>query len=224
LIQGWCLPGEADPAFVAAMEDVLDVYKRPFDPARPVVCMDEMPKQLIGEIRPPQAVQPGRPKRRDYEYVRHGTASVFMFFSPTHSWRDVRVSQRRTRQDWAHEIKRLIDQDFPAAEKIVLVMDNLNTHRIASLYATFPAAEARRLASKLEIHYTPIHGSWLNMAELELSVLHRQAMKDRIPALELLCQRAQIWTERRNAAAITVNWQFATDDARIKLTKLYPSL
>lgn len=206
------------------MEEVLDVYKRPPDPARPVVCMDEMPKQLIGEIRPPQPVQPGRPKRRDYEYVRHGTASVFMFFSPTQHWRSVRVRHRHTGQDWAHEIKRLVDQDFPDAERIVLVMDNLSTHRLSSLYATFPAVEAHRLASKLEIHHTPKHGSWLNMAELELSVLHRQAMKDRIPSFELLCQRAKCWTDQRNAKAITVNWQFTTEDARIKLTKLYPSL
>ncbi len=218
------MPGEADPAFVAAMEDVLEVYKRPFHAHCPVVCMDEMPKQLIDEIRPQVPMKPGRPKRQDYEYVRKGTAAVFMFFSPTHNWRQVRVHERRTGVDWAHEIKTLIDQDFPDADKIVLVMDNLNTHRIASLYATFPAKEARRLASKLEIHYTPKHGSWLNMAEMELSVLHRQAMKDRIPTLTLLCQRAEHWTRQRNDAKMTIDWQFTTDDARIKLKKLYPSL
>ena len=224
MIEGWCLQDAANPAFVAAMEEVLDVYKRPMDPARPVVCMDEMPKQLIGEIRPPLPMRPGRPKRQDHEYVRKGTTSVFMFFSPTHNWRQVRVRERRTRQDWAQEIRTLVDHDFPTAEKIVLVMDNLNTHSITSLYATFPAKEAHRLASKLEIHYTPKHGSWLNMAELELSVLHRQAMKDRIDNRQLLCQRANAWTAHRNAAGLTIDWQFSTEDARIKLKRLYPSL
>ena len=206
------------------MEDVLEVYERPPDPHRPLVCMDEMPKQLIGEIRPPRPVKPGRPKRQDYEYIRNGTAAVFMFFSPTHNWRQVSVRERRTRQNWAHEIKKLIDQDFPDAEKIVLVMDNLNTHNIASLYATFPAEEALRLASKLEIHHTPQHGSWLNMAELELSVLHRQALKDRIPTFAKLTKRATTWSTERNAADMTINWQFTTKNARIKLKKLYPSI
>ena len=206
------------------MEDVLDVYRRPIDPSCPVVCMDEMPKQLIGEMRPVEPMKPGQPKRQDYEYIRNGTAAVFMFFSPTHNWRQVRVRNRRTRQDWALEIQRMVDDDFPAAKKIVLVMDNLNTHAISSLYATFPADEAHRLAAKLEIHFTPKHGSWLNMAELELSVLHRQAMKDRIESFELLFQRASAWTAERNASGRTIDWQFTTQDARIKLKRLYPLL
>ena len=147
-----------------------------------------------------------------------------MFFSPTHNWRQVRVRERRTRQDWAQEIQKMVDDDFPEAKKIVLVMDNLNTHSIASLYTTFPAEEAHRLASRLEIHHTPKHGSWLNMAELELSVLHRQAMKDRIESLQLLCQRASAWTTERNASRKTIDWQFTTEDARIKLKRLYPLL
>ena len=220
----YCLPGKADAAYVAAMEDVLEVYKRPFKQECPVVCMDEMPKQLIGEIRPPLPIKPGKPKRYDYEYKRNGTASIFMFFSPLHGWRRVSVCDRRTRQDWAQEVQTLVDVDFPEAEKIILVMDNLNTHDTASLYATFPAAEARRLASKLEIHHTPKHGSWLNMAELEFSVLSRQALAERMENKERLCQQTDEWMRKRNQAVVTMNWQFTTEDARIKLKKLYPSI
>jgi len=206
------------------MEDVLEVYKRPIDPLRPVVCMDEQPKQIIGECRHPLPMKPGQPARHDYEYVRLGTAEIFLFFSPTTCWRRVEVRERRTSQDWAHEIKTLVDVDFPEAERIVLVMDNLNTHSLASLYATFPPDEARRLVEKLEIHYTPKHGSWLNMAELELSVLTRQALGGRIPDLEILRKRSRDWTIRRNQGASTIDWRFTTEDARIKLKKLYPSI
>lgn len=206
------------------MEGVLDVYKRPLDPKRPVVCMDEMPRQLIGEIRQPLPMKPGQPQRHDYEYVRNGTASVFMFTSPLHSWRRVSVRDRRTRQDWAQEIKALVDQDFPDADRIVLVMDNLNTHDLTSLYATFDAATAHRLASKLEFHYTPKHGSWLNMAEMELSVLSRQALSKRMENKETLWQRTNDWANQRNEDQATIDWQFTTTDARIKLRKLYPSI
>lgn len=223
LIESWCIPNHNDPSFVAAMEDVLDVYKRHIDPLRPVVCMDEQPKQLIGECRNPRPVCPGHSARHDYEYVRLGTAAIFMFFSPTTCWRRVEVRKTRTRQDWAHEIRTLVDVDFPHAERIVLVMDNLNTHGIASLYATFPPDEARRLAEKLEIHHTPKHGSWLNMAELELSVLTRQALGGRIPDHGMLSRRAQDWMILRNQKEMTVDWRFSKEDARIKLKKLYPS-
>lgn len=206
------------------MEDVLEVYKRPIDPLFPVVCMDEQPKQIIGECRHPLPMLPGQPARHDYEYVRLGTAEVFLFFSPTTCWRRVEVRERRTSQDWAHEVRTLIDVDFPEAERIVLVMDNLNTHGIASLYATFPPEEARRLAKKLEIHHTPKHGSWLNMAELELSVLTRQALGGRIPDLEILRKRTRDWTNRRNQRASTIDWRFTTENARIKLKKLYPTI
>lgn len=209
---------------MAAMEDVLEVYKRPLDPRFPVVCMDEQPKQIIGECRQPLPVLPGQPARHDYEYVRLGTAEIFLFFSPTTCWRRVEVRETRTRLDWAQEIKILVDVDFPSAERIVLVMDNLNTHDIASLYFAFPPEEARRLAAKLEIHHTPKHGSWLNMAELELSVLTRQALGGRIPDLEILRRRIRHWSGQRNERAKTIDWRFTTEDARIKLKKLYPSI
>lgn len=206
------------------MEDVLDVYKRPYDPVRPVVCMDEMPRQLIGEIRTPIPRKPGQAQRIDYEYIRNGTANAFMFFSPLHSWRRVSIRDRRTALDWAEEVRILVDEDFPDAEKIVLVMDNLNTHKIASLYKAFKPEEAHRLASKLEIHYTPKHGSWLNIAEIELSVLSRQALSIRMEDIKVFAKRVEIWARKRNEAKGTVDWQFTTKDARIKLSKLYPSI
>ena len=206
------------------MEDVLEVYKRPFDPLQPVVCMDEMPKQLIGESRAPLPARPGQPRRYDYEYVRNGTACVFMFFAPLSCWRRSSVRETRTRLDWAEEIRTLVDVDFPMAEKIILVMDNLNTHATASLYVAFPPAEARRLAEKLEIHYTPKHGSWLNMAEIELSVLGRQCLDRRIPDLETLTREVAAWEHARNANTQAINWRFTTPDARIKLKHLYPSI
>jgi hypothetical protein len=206
------------------MEDVLDVYQRPSDPKRPVVCMDESPKQLIGETRVPVAAAPGRPARHDYEYVRNGVANVFMFFEPLAGRRHVRVSQRRTKRDWAEQIRELVDVIYPEAEQVILVMDNLNTHTPASLYESFAPVEAKRIADRVEIHYTPKHGSWLNMAEIELGVLGRQCLDRRLQDAETLRRECGAWECHRNAKGATVDWQFTTEDARIRLKKLYPSL
>jgi hypothetical protein len=210
------------------MEDVLDVYRRPLDPRRPLVCLDEGSKQLLGHSREPlpmqpaRADQPGHAVREDYEYVREGTCSFFMVFAPLLSWRHVAVTQRRTAKDFAGVIESLVDVQFPDAERIVLVLDNLNTHTPASLYEAFPPAKAKRLADKLEIHYTPKHGSWLDMAEIELSVLARQCLDRRLPDVETLTREVAAWEEARNSAGMTVHWQFTTEQARIKLRKLYP--
>jgi hypothetical protein len=206
------------------MEDVLDVYRRPYDPRRPQVCMDELPVQLIGETRQPLPAVPGQPQRYDYEYVRNGVAAVFMCYEPLRGWRQVTVREQRTRRDWAHLIKGLVDVEYAQADAIVLVLDNLNTHTPASLYETFPPAEAKRLLNRLELHYTPKHGSWLNMAEIELSALTRQCLDRRIPSQVILRTEIAAWEARRNAQAGTVNWRFTTDDARIKLKRLYPSI
>jgi hypothetical protein len=206
------------------MEDVLAVYERPYDPARPVVCLDETSRQLLADARPPSPPAPGRPARRDPEYVRGGVANVVLVTEPLRGWRDVRASERRTRLDWAHRVRRLVDVDYPGAEKIVLVLDQLNTHSPASLYAAFPAAEAKRLADKLEIHHTPKHGSWLNVAELELAVCQRQCLRRRLPDLAALEREAVAWAARRNAAAAAVDWRFTTADARTKLKRLYPAI
>ena len=206
------------------MEDVLEVYQRPFDPKRPLVCMDEISKQLVADSRPPLPMQPGQPERYDYEYVRHGTANTFMFFAPLLSWRHLKVTAQRTRVDWAEAMREVIDVHFPDAETVVAVMDNLNTHGPASFYEAFEPAEARRLAEKLEIHYTPRHGSWLNMAEIELAVFDRQCLDRRMPHQALVAQEATAWETERNAAEMTVDWRFTTADARIKLKRLYPSL
>jgi transposase len=206
------------------MEDVLEVYTRPPDPRRPVVCLDEGGKQLIGDVRPPLPVRPGKPRREDYEYQRHGTANLFMLFEPLRGWRHVDVTQRRTNRDFARVIKDLVDVWYPGAEKVVLVMDNLSTHTPAALYETFEPAEARRLVERLEWHYTPKHGSWLNMAEIELSVVARQCLDRRIPDIEALRTEVACWQGRRNAAVVKVNWQFTTADARVKLKRLYPTL
>jgi hypothetical protein len=206
------------------MEDVLDVYQRPLDPKRPLVCLDEGSKQLLQDSRAPLPMQPGQPLREDYEYVRNGVTSFFMLFAPLLSWRHVAVTGQRTAQDFAGVIRELVDVHFPAAEKIVLVLDNLNTHTAASLYEAFAPAEAKRLADKLEIHYTPKHGSWLNMAEIELGVLGRQCLDRRLGAVERLTQEVSAWEQARNAAQRTVHWQFTTQDARIKLKKLYPCI
>jgi DDE superfamily endonuclease len=224
LKQCWCIPPEANAEFVCCMEDVLEVYQRPFDPKRPLVCMDEISKQLVADSRPPLPMQPGKPERYDYEYVRHGTANVFLFFAPLLSWRHTKVTDHRARTDWAEAMREVIDVQFPEAEMIVLVMDNLNTHGPASFYETFEPAEARRLAAKLEIHYTPKHGSWLNMAEIELSVFDRQCLDRRLPQKELVEQEATAWEAERNARGMTVDWRFTTADARIKLKRLYPSM
>jgi transposase len=206
------------------MEDVLDVYERPEDPGRPLVCMDECPKQLIGEVRRPIPAQPGEPERFDTEYVRNGTCNLFMFTAPLAGWRRVEVTERRTQVDWAHQIRHLVDVDFPKAEKIVLVMDNLNTHRPASLYEAFTPAEAKRIWDRLEIHHTPKHGSWLNMAEIEFSVLNHHGLSERVPDLASMRRESSAWNQRRNAERGKINWRFTTKDARIKLKRLYPRL
>jgi len=206
------------------MEDVLEVYHRPKDPKRPVLCLDETSKQLIGELRAPLPPQPGTPTRYDSEYVRNGTANLFMTFEPLTGWRQVKVTDSRCRSDWAWLVKDLVDGRYKSAEKIVLVMDQLNIHATASLYAAFPPEEARRIAEKLEVHYTPKHGSWLNMAEIELSVLGRQCLGDRMEDKPALSQQVATWTARRNQQHCRVDWQFTTADARVKLKRLYPSV
>jgi len=205
------------------MEDVLGVYVRRYDPRRPQVCLDETSRQLLGDVTPPLAPAPGRPGRVDYEYTREGVCNLFMLTEPLRGWRHVVVSDRRTRTDWAHCVKDLVDVHYPAAERIVLVLDNLNTHSPASLYAAFPPAEAKRLADKLEIHYTPKHGSWLNMAEIELGVLAGQCLGRRLPDQATLAREVAAWQADRNAAIKTIKWRFTTADARIKLRHLYPS-
>jgi hypothetical protein len=220
----WCIPPERNAEFVCAMENVLEVYKRPRDPRRPVVCMDEKPKQLIKETRTPVGCARGRPERIDYEYERNGTASVFLFVDPLRGWRRVEATERRTRLDWARQVRRLVDHDYPCAEKITLVMDNLNTHGPASLYEAFDPAEARRLAEKLEIVHTPRHGSWLNVAEVELAALEKQSIGGRIPDLAALNARLKAWQKPRNRSHAKVNWRFTTPDARIKLKRLYPQI
>jgi len=206
------------------MEDVLDVYERPFDPARPVVCLDETSRQLLGEVRPPQPPAPGRPARHDPEYARGGVANLFLATEPLRGWRTVLVSDQRTRLDFARCVQELVDVHYPTAGKIVLVLDQLSTHTPASLYAAFPPAEAKRLADRLEFHHTPKHGSWLNMAEIELSVLERQCLRRRIEDRAALEREAAAWTARRNAAVATIDWQFTTADARTKLRRLYPAI
>lgn len=205
------------------MEDVLAVYARPYDPAHPVVCLDETSRQLLGETRPPLPVMPGTPARSDPEYVRGGVAQLFLVTEPLRGWRQVTVGARRTRLEFAQCIQQLIDVHYPDAERIVLVLDQLNTHSTASLYAAFPPAEARRLAAKLEIHHTPKHGSWLNMAELELSVLARQCLRQRLPDEAAMRAAVTAWAERRNASIHTIDWQFTTEDARTRLRRLYPA-
>jgi transposase len=218
------LPPKSNAGFVAAMEDVLEVYARPYDPRRPQVCFDEGGKQLIGDVRPPLPVRPGRPQRIDSEYQRHGTANLFLAFEPLAGTRRVEVTERRTNRDFARIVRRLVDEWYPEAEAIVLVMDNLSTHSAAALYEAFEPAEARRLAAKLEWHYTPKHGSWLNVAEMELSVLARQCLDRRIPDIETLRDEVSAWERGRNAAVAGVDWRFTTDDARVKLKRLYPTI
>jgi len=206
------------------MEDLLTVYTRPYDARRPLVCFDEMPEQLLAEVRVALPREPGQPERRDYEYERRGTANIFMCCEPLAGKRWVSVTDRRTAVDWAQQIQALVDVRYPTAERIVLVLDNLNTHTPGSLYEAFPPAEAKRLADKLEIHYTPKHGSWLNIAEIELSALSRQCLDRRLPDKATLTAEVQAWQKRRNAASTTVDWRFTTADARIKLKRLYPSV
>jgi len=216
------IPPDHNAEFVAAMEDVLAVYHRPYDRERPVVCLDEASKQLIKETRPPIPQAPGRPAISDYEYERHGTANLFMMFEPLAGRRHVKVTERRTAVDYAHAVRDLVDVHYTHARTIVLVQDNLNTHKPASLYEAFPPEEARRIIEKLEIHYTPKHGSWLDMAETELSILSRQCLDRRIPDQLTLATEVGTWEINRNEAEGTVDWQFTTADARIKLKRLYP--
>ena len=206
------------------MEDVLDVYKRPYDPLLPVVCLDETSKQLIGETRTPICASPGQKARYDYEYKRNGVANIFMMSEPLAGQRHVRVTERRTRQDWAECVRELVDRLYPQTERIVLVMDNLNTHSIASLYKAFPPEEAKRIADRLEIHFTPKHGSWLNMAEIELGILSRQCLNRRIENIEELRQEVATWNVNRNKLRKGIDWQFKTEDARVKLKHLYPKI
>ena len=205
------------------MEDVLDVYERPYDARVPVVCMDETSLQLLGDARPPLGAAPGHIAREDYEYVRGGVCNVFRAIEPLGGWRTVAVTERRTRRDWARFMRGVADH-YSEAERIVVVLDNLNTHGPASFYEAFPPAEARALARRFEFQHTPPHGSWLNIAEIELSVLDRQCLDRRIPDRETLTTEAAAWAARRNTAVVTVNWHFTTTDARTKLERLYPSL
>jgi hypothetical protein len=204
------------------MEDILDLYCLPYDSERPLVCMDEQPLQLIKECKEPLPMVPGQPRKYDCTYERNGTAVNFMFTEPLGTWRKVNIRGRKTMIDWACEIKELLDVDYPHVKTVRLVCDNLNTHKIASLYEAFDPQEARRLTRRLEIHYTPKHGSWLNIAEIELSVLTRQCLNRRIPDLQILKQETKHWERERNAKQKSVDWQFKTNDARIKLKRLYP--
>jgi hypothetical protein len=206
------------------MEDVLDVYHLPYNSAYPVVCMDESSKQLIGDVREPIPCAPGRPARMDDEYVRNGVAEIFLEVEPLAGKRHVEITERRTRNDWAHFIKQMLDERYPDATKVILIMDNLNTHNTASLYETFDPNEARRLAERLEIHHTPKHGSWLNIAEIELSVLKGQCLDRRIADMATMQTEVAAWENDRNNGTRKIDWQFTTSDARVKLTRLYPKL
>ena len=220
----WKIPPDGNAAFVAAMEDVLQVYHLPYDPAFPVVCMDESSKQLVGEVHPRIAPAPGRPGIVDHEYVRNGVAQIFVEVEPLTGQRHVEATQTRARKDWARFVKAMLDERYPEATKVRLVMDNLNTHAISSLYATFEPKEARRLADRLEIHYTPKHGSWLNIAEIELSAISSQCLNRRIPDMETMQEQLRQCQVQRNERAAPVNWQFTTEKARVKLRRLYPNI
>lgn len=219
----WCIPPKASSEFVCHMEDVLKVYHRPYDPRRPVVCLDETSKQLIGEVREPLPPAPGRVERYDSVYVRNGVSNLFLAFEPLAGWRHVEVTDTRTRRDWAHFVRDLVDGRYRDADVVVLVMDQLNTHSVASLYEAFAPAEAERVASRLEVHHTPKHGSWLNMAEIELSALGRD-LPDRVGERPELIEHVSAWEGRRNGEGVRADWQFTTADARVKLRKLYPTI
>lgn len=206
------------------MEDILDVYERPYDPAHPVICLDETSKELHATPQGRLPAKPGQPAREDYEWQRNGVRNLFLAVEPLRGWRKVGVTERRTRQDFAEQLRQLVEEDYPEAEKIVLVVDNLNTHTPACLYETFAPEQAFAIAAKLEWHYTPVHGSWLNIAECELSVLERQCLSRRMPAPDLLEREAIAWQERRNRLQVIIHWQFRVEDARIKLRRLYPQL
>lgn len=213
----------ANAEFVCAMEEVLDLYHEPYDPLRPVVCFDESSQQLISETRLPKPLMSGYPQRYDYEYERHGTCNLFMFCEPLAAWRQVQVTDQRTQIDYAQAMKYLVDECYPTATQIRVVQDNLNTHTPASLYEAFLPAEAHRILQRLEFHYTPKHGSWLNIAEIELNVLNGQCLDRRIAHKETLINEVTAWNIDRNLTAASVHWQFTTSEARIKLKKLYPS-
>ena len=218
----WKIPPDHNSSFVVAMEDVLSVYKRPYDPLFPVVCMDESCKQLVGEVTQPILMARGHPVLKDDEYVRKGVAQIFMAIEPLAGFRKVDITERRTRQDWALFIKHLLDRRYSDAKRVTLVLDNLNTHTIGSLYETFPPEEAHRIAQRLELHYTPKHGSWLNIAEIELSVYKRQCLPERIPEIRQMQEITKEWNENRNTRQSKIDWQFTAEDARIKLKRLYP--
>lgn len=220
----WCIPPKCDAEFVCAMENVLAVYKRPYDPAHPVICFDEKSKQLVEEIAKPIPAAPGRVEAHDYEYIRNGTANLFMFVEPLRGWRHVSVTRRRTKLDFAAQMKELVDVHYPNAAKITLVMDNLNTHKMSCLYEAFAPEEARRIVEKIEVVHTPKHGSWLNMAECELSVLEKQCLGQRIGDQDTLEKQVNLWEANRNNRNKTINWQFQTPGARIKLKQLYPQV
>jgi len=220
----WCLPGAPSSEFVCAMEDVLDVYTRPYDPQHPTVCVDETSKQLVGEVETPLPAAPGYPARYDHHYVRNGVANLFMMLEPLTGHCQVKVTERRTKKDWALLMKDLVDRHYPHADTITLVMDNLSSHQKAALYDVFPPTEAKRIADKIDIHFTPKRGSWLNMAEIGLNVLSRQCLDRRIATIQQLGKQAKAWLKQRQTNPPIVNWQFTTDDARIKLHRLYPAL
>jgi len=218
------IPPEANAQFVCQMEDILELYHRPLDPERPLVCFDESSKQLVSETRTPIPGKPGKPERYDCEYKREGVSNLFLFFAPLLAWRHVSVTDRRTQNDFALQMKYLVDEAFPEAKQVIVVMDNLNTHVAHALYKAFAPAEARRILERLEFHYTPKHGSWLNMAEIEFSVLAKQCLDQRIPSKQILSNEIEAWETQRNQKHSTVDWQFSASDARIKLKRLYPSI
>jgi transposase len=218
----WCIP-KVGADFVWRMEDVLDLYAEPFDPGRPVVCFDERPCQLIGDVMAPVAMKPGRARRQDYEYKRNGMANLFVMVEPLAGWREVEVTDRRGSPDFAHQMKALVDRHFPEAEVVRVVLDNLSSHSPAALYQVFAPEEARRITRKLEFHYTPKHGSWLNMAEIEISVLARQCLRRRIGDKDTLRREVTSWKSERNLRKEVIHWRFSTIDARTKLDRLYPS-
>jgi hypothetical protein len=219
----WCIPPKASAEFVCGMEDVLEVYRRPYDPRCPRVCMDEASRQLIGEVREPLPPRPGQVERYDSVYIRDGVANLFLAFEPLAGWREVKVTETRERTDWAHFVRELVDGRYRDAERVVLVMDNLNTHSVASLYGAFPPEEARRIADRPEVHHTPKHGSWLNMAEIELSAMSRD-LPERVGDRSAMMRHIGAWKGRRNEAGVKADWQFTVADARTKLRKLYPTI
>ena len=218
----WCIPPDANAEFAWRMEDVLSVYKLPHDPKRPVVCMDEASKQLIAEVREPQGLAPGKVRRQDYEYERRGTCNLFLFFEPLRGWRRVWVTGQRRKVEWACCVKALLEENFRNVEKVVLVCDNLNTHTGGALYQAYPPREAKALCDRLEFHPTPKHGSWLNMAETELSILRGDCLNRRMESAEFVASEVKSWEDDRNAREAKVRWRFTLEEARVKLEKVYP--